>query len=217
MSVDPRIEELLVRVAAGELEPDAPELESLLAADAGAREAAEEWLATAAALEALGRGEAAERARAGAPSPADLALARDFVRARSARPRARPARLWLGALAAAAVVLAVWLLWPEPRADAPLVLGQGGIELLEPDPGWRAFRWRPSVSLPSLARYRVVIEGGGRELLRIEGLDRPAFEPDPAQLALLADLEALHWSVVLVGADGSESVLAWGAADSSRR
>lgn len=206
-----------MQVAAGELAPDAPELQALLASDPAAREHAEQWLATADALTHLGRSEAAERAEERAPKSADLALAREFLRSRGERPRARWRKpLWLTLAAAAAFLL--WLL-TRPTVDEeqePLLLGQDGIELLAPEAGWRAFHWRPRLAPPALARYRLVLGSGQGELLRVEGLQQPVYRPSPEELTVLTAFDELHWRVMLVSGDGSESILAWGSAQSSR-
>lgn len=216
-----RHEDVLRRIACGDLGPEDREVRELVEGDPTMERSMDELRTVAAALDAAAR---RDRALSAQPTEADVALVRGFAEPRLARPARRPRahRIPLAVAALAAAVLAVFWLVRDDAPPPPVYLGQGVVgELVAPvgevaDDAYGRFEWRTTT--PGFdGRFVVVVSGAqGRELARSPELDEPAWSPAPEVRELLRRQTWIRWEVTALDRSGTPAGFGWAEASSSR-
>jgi len=212
-------EELLRRLALGEIAESGPEAAPVVARCAVCRDRLESHRSVEAALRRAAAVEAAVLEEAEALSGAPGSDRVEPTRA-AAAPTSPPARGRSGtrrvALALAAAVVVAAALWaitrldPDAQPDEPLG-SRRAIRSLSPDGGVRdfsTFAW--SFDLPGAAWFEITIraEGGATPLIVSPRLRETAWTPPAEALRALPD--RIEWEVV--ARDRPESALARGSA-----
>ena len=218
---DAEHEEMLHAHLAGDLAPDDPRLVERLGRCRACRERLDELRALTTLLERVGGEQRAHLAPTAGPAPgADRVAATLHALAQGRAPAAlrpvpapsRRATLWRVGLAAASVLAAGWIvksLLPEgsePRED--VLLGDRGSSRVHPSgPVERFDRFDWDDPPPNAAYYRFQAWKQGEELEAdpiVEGrVSSLPWTPDPEELERLDSLNAIHWELIAVDAEGT--------------
>jgi len=222
MTYEDEREELLRRVACGELSAEADEVRAWSGRDPAFASAVRSWVELTSGLDALGsERRAAEQAAAGlaevpgadAVAPLVRRLSGATEAAAAPRPRRWPA--WIALAAAAAVVLFLLRPWETgpagPRGPGRTLEGSGALADLDPHDevgAYGRFSWRCDAGKNDWFVVEVFPAEGGERVLASRELGGTEWTPTPDELARLP--AEIRWVVLWHRADGStDTAEAW--------